>query len=82
MGVIKRFKSQKDAFSQLDKDHNCQLDRSEVSRLLSYAKLNGFIRAIASGRMISQYDLSHDGSVQWQEFHHAIDKALAQQAHK
>jgi len=80
VGVIKRFETQKDAFSYLDKDHNCQLDRSEISRLLSYAKINGFVRVIASGRLINRYDLSHDGAVQWREFHHAIDKALAEES--
>ena len=59
--VIGRFKSQQDAYKKLDKDHNCQLDKTEVSRLLKYAKINGFVRAIASGRLITQYDLSHDG---------------------
>ena len=58
--VIRRFDSQKAAFAKLDKDHNCQLDRTEVSTLLSYAKVNGFVRAIASGRLITRYDLSHD----------------------
>jgi len=82
IGVINRFDSQKDAFSKLDRDHNCQLDRTEVNKLLSYAKINGFVRSIASGRLITRYDLSHDGSVQWREFHYAVDKALAEQAEK
>ena len=83
IGVItNRFQSQEDAFTKLDKDHNCQLDRSEVSRLLSYAKVSGLVRTIASGRLITRYDLSHDGTVQWEEFHHAIDLALAQQPKK
>ena len=82
ISVINRFESQKDAFEKLDRDHNCQLDRSEVNKLLSYAKINGFVRSIASGRLITRYDLSHDGSVQWREFHYAVDKALAEKAAK
>ena len=66
VGVItNRFQSQEDAFTKLDKDHNCQLDRSEVSRLLSYAKVSGLVRTIASGRLITRYDMSNDGTVQW-----------------
>ena len=80
--VINRFESQKHAFSKLDQDNNCKLDRSEINRLLSYAKINGFTRAIASGRLISRYDLSNDGFVQWREFHFAVEKALAKQAAK
>ena len=80
--VIQRFGSQKDAFTELDKDHNCQLDRTEVNNLLSYAKVSGFVRVIASGQLITRYDLSHDGAVQWREFHYAVDKALAKQAAK
>ena len=79
IGVINRFDSQKDAFTKLDHDHNCQLDRSEVKKLLGYAKVKGIVQSIASGRLITQYDLSHDGAVQWREFHHAVDKAIAKQ---
>ena len=82
ISVINRFDSQKDAFSVLDRDNNCKLDRSEVNKLLSYAKINGFIRAIATGRLISRYDLSKDGFVQWREFRYAVEKALAKQAAK
>lgn len=82
MRLINRFKSQKDAFTQLDKDHNCKLDKSEVDRLLNYAKINSYVRLIATGRMITHYDLSHDGAIQWREFHHAIDKAFVRKQKK
>lgn len=82
VGAINKMGSQKEAFSKLDKDHDCQLNRSEVSKLLSYAKINGFVRAIATGRLITRYDLSHDGNVQWPEFHHAVEKALEEKSEK
>ena len=75
--AINRLGSQKDAFLKLDQDHNCKLDRAEVNKLLSYAKINGFVRTIASGRLISRYDLSRDGFVQWREFHYAVEKAVS-----
>ena len=78
--VTHEYASQKAAFSDLDHDHNCKLDESEVSKLLSKSHINGIVRLFATGRLIKRYDVSHDGYVEWREFHFAIDKALKKQA--
>ena len=78
--VTHGYTSQMAAFSDLDHDHNCKLDKSEVSDLLRKSHINGIIRLFATGRLINRYDVSHDGYVQWREFHFAIDKALKKQA--
>ena len=80
--VTEELKSQKLTFSHLDKDHNCKLDRSEVSELLRESHISGIVRLIATGRLIDRYDLSNDGYVEWREFHFAIDKALKKRAQK
>lgn len=72
-------RSQELAFLNLDHDHNCKLDKSEVSEMLSKSHVNGLIRLFATRRLIDRYDVSDDGYVEWREFHFAMDKALKKQ---
>ena len=78
--VTHGYASQQAAFLALDQDHDCKLNESEVSDLLSKSHINGIIRLFATGRLIHRYDVSHDGYVEWREFHFAIDKALEKRA--
>ncbi|MDB2686496.1 EF-hand domain-containing protein [Mariniblastus sp.] len=80
--VTHDFKSQQAAFLDFDRNHDCKLDKSEVSQMLSDSHVNGFVRLFATTRLIERYDVSKDNYVEWPEFHFAIDKAIKKQAER
>ena len=80
--VTHDFKSQQAAFLDFDRNHDCKLDKSEVSQMLSDSHVNGFVRLFATTRLIDRYDVSKDNYVEWPEFHFAIDKAIKKQAER
>ena len=80
--VTHDYKTQQSAFLALDHNHDCKLDKSEVTQLLSKSHIGGFVRLFATTRLIERYDVSSDGYVEWPEFHFAIDKALKKQAER
>ena len=80
--VTHDFTSQQAAFLDLDKNHDCKLDKSEVSNMLSKSHVNGLIRLFATSRLIDRYDVSKDDYVEWPEFYFAIGKALEKQAER
>ena len=80
--VTHDFTTQQAAFLDLDRNHDCKLEKSEVSRMLSKSHVNGLVRLFATSRLIDRYDVSKDNAVEWPEFHFAIDKALKKQAQR
>ena len=80
--VTHDFATQQAAFLELDRNHDCKLDKSEVSQMLSKSHVNGLVRLFATSRLIDRYDVSKDEYVEWPEFHFAIGKALKKQAER
>ena len=80
--VTHDFTTQQAAFLDLDRNHDCKLDKSEVSQMLSKSHVNGLVRLFATSRLIDRYDVSKDHYVEWPEFYFAINKALKKQAER
>ena len=80
--VTHDYETQQSAFLDLDHNHDCKLEKSEVSQMLRDAHIGGIVRVFATTRLIDRYDISTDGAIEWPEFHFAIDKALKKQAER